>query len=253
MKSLDGQHALVTGGNRGIGAAIAQALTAAGATVSIIGRDQAALDAQVAAGHAAFGQAADVTDPVALRVAIDALTAKAGPLDILVNNAGSAPSAPFLKTSAADFQRIFDINLFGVVHGIQIVLPGMLERGSGRIVTIASTAALKGYAYVSAYSAAKHAVLGLTRSLALETARTGVTVNCVCPGFTDTDLITQSIDLVVLKTGRKRVDVLADFTRSNPQGRLITPDEVAAAVTWLCGSQAASVTGVALPVAGGEI
>lgn len=250
---MKNQHAIVTGGNRGIGAAIAQALAAGGATVSIIGRDRAALEAQVAAGGAAFCQVADVTDPVALRAAIEALTAQAGPADILVNNAGSAPSAPFLKTSAADFQRVFDINLFGVVHGIQIVLPAMLARGSGRIVTIASTAALKGYAYVTAYSAAKHAVLGLTRSLALETARSGVTVNCVCPGFTDTDLITGSIDLIVQKTGRDAAEVMADFTRSNPQGRLITPDEVAAAVTWLCSSEAGSVTGIALPVAGGEI
>ena len=253
MDSLIGRRALVTGGSRGIGAAIAEALTREGAVVSIVGRDAAALADQVRQGHAAHFACADVTDPEALRAAIAALEAAAGPTDILVNNAGAAPSAPFLKTTADDFRRVIDLTLMGVVHGIQAVLPGMVERGFGRVVSIASTAALKGYAYVAAYSAAKHAVLGLTRSLALETARTGVTVNCVCPGFTDTDLIAASVDLVARKSGRAAEDVKADFARTNPQGRLVQPREVASAVVWLCQENNGSVTGVALPIAGGEV
>lgn len=253
MDSLKGRHALVTGGNRGIGAAIAGALAAAGATVSIVGRDEAALKSQIDAGRAHAWRRADVTDVASLSTAVDALTQASGPVDVLVNNAGGAFSAPFAKTSADDFRRMIDLNLMGVVHGIHAVLPDMVARGRGRIVTIASTAALKGYAYVSAYAAAKHAVLGLTRSLALETAKSGVTINCVCPGFTDTDLIAGSVELIVQKTGRDPAQVRAELAKANPQGRLIEPQEVAAAVVWLCSSQAASITGIALPVAGGEI
>ncbi|MDP3853663.1 SDR family NAD(P)-dependent oxidoreductase [Phenylobacterium sp.] len=253
MDNLTGRHALITGGNRGIGAAIAGALAAAGATVSIVGRDEASLKAQVDLGRARAWRVADVTDQGSFAAAAQALAQTSGPIDILVNNAGGAFSAPFAKTSADDFRRMMDLNFMGVVHGVQAVLPGMVARRSGRIVNIASTAALKGYAYVSAYVAAKHAVLGLTRSLALETARSGVTVNCVCPGFTDTDLIADSVELIIQKTGRVATEVRAELARANPQGRLIQPDEVAAAVTWLCGPGAGSVTGVALPVAGGEI
>lgn len=253
MDNLKGRHALVTGGNRGIGAAIAGALAAAGATVSIVGRDGASLKAQVDLGRARSWRVADVTDQGSISAAAQALAETSGPIDILVNNAGGAFSAPFAKTSADDFRRMMDLNFMGVVHGVQAVLPDMVARGSGRIVNIASTAALKGYAYVSAYAAAKHAVLGLTRSLALETARSGVTVNCVCPGFTDTDLIADSVELIIQKTGRDAAEVRAELARANPQGRLIQPDEVAAAVAWLCGPGAGSVTGVALPVAGGEI
>lgn len=253
MDNLKGRHALVTGGNRGIGAAIAGALAAAGATVSIVGRDGASLKAQVDLGRARSWRVADVTDQGSISAAAQALAETSGPIDILVNNAGGAFSAPFAKTSADDFRRMMDLNFMGVVHGVQAVLPDMVARGSGRIVNIASTAALKGYAYVSAYAAAKHAVLGLTRSLALETARSGVTVNCVCPGFTDTDLISDSVELIIQKTGRDAAEVRAELARANPQGRLIQPDEVAAAVAWLCGPGAGSVTGVALPVAGGEI
>ena len=253
MDSLAGRHAIVTGGGRGIGTAIAGALTAAGAVVSILGRDEAALQAQVEAARARHWRKADVTSTHEVAAAVSSLAEAAGPVEILVNNAGAAFSAPFGKTSSDDFRRMLDLNLMGVVHGIQAVLPGMVARGRGRIVAIASTAALKGYAYVTAYAAAKHAVLGLTRSLALETARSGVTVNCVCPGFTDTDLIAGSVELIVQKTGRPAQEVRAEFARANPQGRLIRPEEVAAAVLWLCSDQAGSVTGVALPVAGGEI
>ena len=253
MDSLEARHALVTGGSRGIGAAIARALVSAGATVSISGRNESSLQAQVEKGNAHNWRAADVTDRGSLNAAIESLAQTAGPIDILVNNAGGAFSAPFMKTPEDAFRRMIDLNLMSAVHGIQSVLPGMVARKHGRIVTIASTAALKGYAYVAAYAAAKHAVLGLTRSLALEVARSGVTVNCVCPGFTDTELIAESVDLIIQKTGRSAAEVRSELARANPQGRLIEPQEVAAAVTWLCSPQAGSMTGIALTVAGGEI
>jgi 3-hydroxybutyrate dehydrogenase len=245
-------HALVTGGGRGIGLAIASRLAREGVTVTLLGRSRATLDQALAAGHAHAAVVADVAD----QAAVDAAIAEAGkrqPIDILIANAGTAVSAPFAKSDAALFRQMIDVNLMGVVHAAQAVLPGMKQRGRGRIVAIASTAGLKGYAYVSAYSAAKHAVVGLVRSLALELATSGVTVNAICPGFTDTDLVAGSIDNIVKKTGRSREAALAELARHNPQGRLVTPDEVADAVLWLCGEGASAITGQAIAVAGGEI
>jgi len=245
-------HALVTGGGRGIGRAIAAGLVRADVTVTVLGRDRAALDEVVAAGMAHAAVVADVADQAAVNVAIAAAAARQ-PIDILIANAGAAVSAPFAKSDAALFRRMMDVNFMGVVHAAQAVLPGMKARGHGRIVAIASTAGLKGYGYVSAYSAAKHAVVGLVRSLALELATSGVTVNAVCPGFTDTDLVAGSIDTIMSKTGRSREAALAELTATNPQGRLVTPDEVADAVLWLCGAGAGAITGQAIAVAGGEI
>ena len=245
-------HALVTGGGRGIGRNIAAALASAGATVTIIGRDHAAMEAVVAAGEAHFMEVADVTDQAAVNAAV-ATAAGRKPIDILVANAGAAQSAPFAKSDAALFRRMIDVNLMGVVHAMQAVLPGMKDRPYGRIVAVASTAGLKGYPYVSAYSAAKHAVIGLVRSLALELAGTPVTVNAVCPGFADTDLVAGSIDNIMKKTGRSREQALAELARHNPQGRLIDPAEVADAVLWLCGEKAGAITGQAIAVAGGEV
>lgn len=245
-------HALVTGGGRGIGRAIAASLVQAGATVTILGRNRAILDEALAAGDAHVAITADVSDQIALNAAI-AQAAAQQPIDILVANAGAAESAPFLKSDAALFQRMMDVNFMGVVYAAQAVMPAMKERGYGRIVAVASTAGLKGYAYVSAYSAAKHAVVGLVRSLALEVARNGITVNAVCPGFTETDLLAGSIDNIVSKTGRSREQAVTELAKHNPQGRLVTPQEVADAVLWLCGEGAGSITGQSIAVAGGEV
>jgi NAD(P)-dependent dehydrogenase (short-subunit alcohol dehydrogenase family) len=245
-------HAVVTGSSRGIGRQIASTLTSAGAMVTALGRQGAALDEVVAEGAARFSVIADVTDQAAVDAAMREAVARQ-PIDILIANAGAAESAPFARSDAALFKRMMDVNFLGVVHSIQAVLPSMRERPFGRIVVIASTAGLKGYAYVSAYAAAKHAVIGLVRSLALELAATRITVNAVCPGFTDTDLVAGSIDTIMKKTGRDRSAAISELTRHNPQGRLITPAEVADTVLWLCGEGAGAITGQAIAVAGGEI
>lgn len=250
---LQGRHALVTGGGRGIGRAIAEALVQAGATVTVTGRDRAVLEDSVRKGAVHGFAVADVTDPEAVRAAVDEAAAQRGSIQIMIANAGTAVSAPFLKSGPDVFRRMLDVNFLGVAYTAQAVLGPMIEQGFGRIVAVASTAGLKGYPYVTAYCAAKHAVVGLVRSLAAETARAGVTVNAVCPGFTDTDLVAESLDRIVEKTGRSREEALSEFVKHNPQGRLIDPREVADAVLWLCGENARSVTGQAIAVAGGEI
>jgi NAD(P)-dependent dehydrogenase (short-subunit alcohol dehydrogenase family) len=254
--SLSGRHALVTGAARGIGAEIARTLAAEGAVLTLLGRDREALQRvadtlPAAASHRVV--AADVADPAAVQQAFAQARAALGPLAILVNNAGAAESAPFLKTSVELWQRMLSVNLTGSFLCTQAALPDMLEAGWGRIVNIASTAGQKGYAYVAAYTAAKHGVIGLTRSLALEMARKGVTVNAVCPGYTDTDILRNSVANVVGKTGRSEADALAEFSSVNPQRRIVQPSEVADAVRWLCGEGAASVNGQSISVSGGEV
>jgi NAD(P)-dependent dehydrogenase (short-subunit alcohol dehydrogenase family) len=253
MAALAGRHALVTGGSRGIGRAVAGALTQAGATVTVLGRDQATLAQAVAAGDAAGYVVADVIDAPAVAAAIAGAATQHGPVDILVANAGGAESAPFAKADPEQFRRMFELNVMGSIHAIRAVLDGMVARRFGRIVAVASTAGLKGYAYVSAYCAAKHAVVGLVRALALETVATGVTVNAVCPGYTDTDMVRESAARIAAKTGRPAEEAVAAMVRNNPLGRLITPDEVAGAVLFLCSPAAAAITGATLTVAGGEI
>ena len=253
MASLQGRHALVTGGGRGIGRAIAAALTQAGATVTVAGRSEDVLKDTVGKGEASGYVVADVTDAARVGKGVRDAVAARGPIDLLIANAGGAESAAFAKTSPEQFQRMFDLNVMGVVHSAQAVIGDMVARGQGRIVAVASTAGLKGYGYVSAYCAAKHAVVGLVKSLAAETAASGVTVNAVCPGYTDTDLVRESLDRIAAKTGRSREDALGAMLKDNPQKRLVKPQEVAAAVLYLCSPEAASVTGTTLVVAGGEI
>jgi NAD(P)-dependent dehydrogenase (short-subunit alcohol dehydrogenase family) len=248
---LAGQHAVVTGGGRGIGRAIAATLRRNGAHVSILGRDEVALAATCEAGDADAYAICDVSDEAAMAEAIAKL-ATAQPIDIAIANAGAVETGPFLRSPAERFRRLSEINLIGTVNLFHAALPGMTERGNGRLIAIASTAGHRGYAYVSAYVAAKHAVVGLVKSLALETARSGVTVNAVCPGYADTDMAAGGIETIVAKTGATREQALAEMVKANPQGRLIAPDEVAAAVLYLCGPGSASVTGQSLMINGGE-
>ncbi|MBV7484373.1 SDR family NAD(P)-dependent oxidoreductase [Bordetella sp. BOR01] len=253
---LEGRHALVTGGARGIGLACARALQQRGAVLTLLGRDRAALDAAVAslAGQGPVrAVAADIADQASVQAAFEQAGQDAGPVGILVNNAGQAVSQRFERTDAALWQTMLAVNLTGTYHCTQAALPGMLAAGWGRIINVASTAGLIGYAYVSAYCAAKHGVVGLTRALALETARKGVTVNAVCPGFTETDIVRSAVDNIMQKTGRSADQARAELASRNPQGRLVQPDEVAEAVAWLALPSSASVNGQAIAIDGGEV
>jgi NAD(P)-dependent dehydrogenase (short-subunit alcohol dehydrogenase family) len=253
-RGLAGKHALVTGGSRGIGAAVAKLLLKYGARVSVLCRNRPAANADAAHGTSRDLDyiTADVTNSADVSRAFSEARSRFGSLNILVNNAGQALSAPFLRTDLAIWRSMAAINLDGTFYCTQAALPDMLETRWGRIVNIASTAGLVGYAYVSAYCASKHAVIGLTRSLALEVATKGVTVNAVCPGYTETDMVKESVDKIVAKTGRSRDQALADLVARNPQKRLIQPEEVANAVAWLCLPGSEAVTGQTIAVSGGE-
>jgi NAD(P)-dependent dehydrogenase (short-subunit alcohol dehydrogenase family) len=253
--SLEGRHAVVTGAGQGIGAAVAMAFAACGAKVTLMGRRTEPLIATAArfpAKSCSHIVAVDVTQSGEVDAAFENARAQHGPVSILVNNAGQAESAAFANTSLELWDRMLAVNLTGTFLCSKAALPDLLL-GRGRIVNVASTAAQRGYAYVSAYAAAKHGVLGLTRSLALELARTDVTVNAVCPGYTDTELLRASIANVVAKTGRTAQAARSEFEKNNPQNKLIEPAEVAATVLWLCSEGAASFTGQALSVSGGEV
>jgi len=255
LATLEGRHAVVTGGGRGIGAAVARALAERGDCITLVGRTRATLDEEAARLRAlteVHFETADVADAESVATAFAGAAATLGPIAILVNNAGQAASAPFARTDLALWQKMLDVNLTGTYLGIRAVLPGMLDLGWGRIVNVASTASLKGYAYVSAYCAAKHAVLGLNRALAQELAKKPVTINAVCPGYTETDIVRDSLANIQAKTGRSLADAEAELVKHNPQGRLVQPEEVANAVVWLCQPGSEAVTGQAISVSGGE-
>ena len=242
------QKALVTGGSRGIGRAIALALAGQGYVVTIMGRSEKALAQAVADGAARKSLAVDVTDEAALRQAVT----ESGPYHVLINNAGAAASAPLAATDLALIRRMMAVNVESAFTASRAALPGMMKLGFGRIVNVASIAGLKGYAYVSAYCAAKHAVIGMTKALAAELVKTKITVNVLCPGYTDTDLIADAADIIAKKTGRAAAEAIDVFAKTNPSCRLITPEEVANAAVWLCSEGASAVTGQAITIAGGD-
>jgi NAD(P)-dependent dehydrogenase (short-subunit alcohol dehydrogenase family) len=254
--SLRAEHVVVTGAGRGIGAAIARALALRGAKISLLGRTRESLDkvaAQLGTGTETLVAVTDVTDSASVKAAFARAKERFGPVTILVNNAGQARSAPLHVGDDSLWNEMLAVNLHGVYQCVRSGLPDMLQAGRGRIVNIASTAGLTGYPYVTAYCAAKHGVIGLTRALALELARKNITVNAVCPGYTDTDLSRDAIAAIQAKTGRGEAEVREIFTAHNPQGRMVTAEEVAQTVLWLCTNDVGSITGQSIAVAGGEL
>lgn len=251
--ALAGHHAVVTGAGRGIGAAIAERLAALGAAMTLLGRDQARLEEMAGRLTKARSLVCDVTDEGAVGRAFTQAAEDTGPPAILINNAGAALSMSFAKTTLDQFRHMLDVNLTGAFLCSRAVLPAMISAGQGRIVNIASTAGLKGYAYVSAYCAAKHGLIGLTRALALETADAGITVNAVCPGYTDTDMLREAVGRIAAKTGRSEAEAREALIKDNPQGRLVQPEQVADSVAWLCHPGSGAITGQAIVVAGGEV
>jgi NAD(P)-dependent dehydrogenase (short-subunit alcohol dehydrogenase family) len=259
---LADRHALITGAGSGIGAAIALALAQAGCRLTLCGRSQDKLQTQADRLRAAVPDLAvvlapmDVSDPHSVQAGVLQAQAQLGPVHILVNNAGQAHSQPFARTDAGLWQQMLDVNLSGTFHVTQAVLPAMLDAAAsgtpGRIINVASTAGLMGYTYVSAYVAAKHGVVGLTRALALELARKNITVNALCPGYTETDIVQDAVRNIVAKTGQSETQTRRALAARNPQQRLVQPEEVAQSVVWLCTAGSGAINGQAIAIDGGE-
>ena len=254
--ALAGRHALVTGASRGIGAAIARVLVGDGMLVTLCARDGAALRRltdELGGEEQAVGLVTDIADPVAVRGAFAKARQQFGPVEVLINNAGQAASAKFTDTDEALWTRLISVNLTGTYLCSREAIPDMLERGFGRIVNVASIAGLRGAPLLSAYATSKHAVVGLTRSLALEYATQNITVNAVCPGYVETDMVKGAVANIMRKTGRSEAEARATLIATNPQGRLVEADEVADTVLWLCRPGAESITGQSIVLAGGGV
>lgn len=254
---LEGKTAVVTGGGRGIGAAVAMALAEAGAAVVVAARSKAMLDDVEGrlrnAGHKAWAVPCDVGDPESVRHMSAAAATCLGQVDILVNNAGVAQSAPIHKIDLDDWNHLFQVNVTGTLLCTQVFLPGMVQRGWGRVINIASVAGLSGAKYIAAYSAAKHAVIGFMRSAAAEVAASGVTINAVCPGYVDTDMTRASVAQIVRTTGKSQEEALEAILSMSPQHRLLQPEEVAHAVVALCVDGARGINGQAIVIDGGAL
>lgn len=249
--------AVVTGAGRGIGEAVARALAEEGAAVGLLARSAEEIEAVAeeirSAGGSAVATVCDVTDPASVVAARDVVVAALGSPDILVNNAGASSSAPLQRTALDEWRRLLDVNATGTFLCTKVFLPGMLERGWGRIVNVASVAGLKGGRYIAAYVASKHAQVGLTRAVAAEVADRGVTVNAVCPGYVDTPMTRSTVERISERTGRTPEEALGVLRARNPQGRLIEPREVAHAVLSLCALDAGGINGQTLVIDGGEL
>lgn len=255
---LTGTHAIITGGGRGIGAAIADELARLGASVTLMGRSRDVLEAHASCVAERFGVRTrsvlcDVADEDSVSAAFAEARDGLGAPYVLVNNAGQAEGASVLDTSLEMWNRLLAVNLTGTFLCSRAVLPDMLEAATGRIINIASTAGLRGSSRITAYCASKHGVVGFTRALAAETAKRGITVNAVCPTYTDTDMSERAAENVSAGTGRSLEEARELLTRPIPIGRLVRPTEIASLVGWLCAPEAAAVTGTAIPVAGGEV
>ena len=254
---LEGRTAVVTGGGRGIGAAVAGALAEEGASVVVSARSEKEIESVAAelrgAGHTAWAVPCDVTDPVQVFALAETAGERLGRVDILVNNAGMVISAPLKSLSLEIWNQIMAVNATGVFLCTKAFLPGMVERGWGRVVNVASIAGKTGGPYISAYSASKHAVIGFTRSVAAEVATSGVTVNAVCPGYVDTPMTDGSVDRIVEKTGADPDQVRDTMRRASPQNRLMDPEEVALMVVNLCHPGARGVNGQAVVIDGGGV
>ncbi|MCY6381324.1 SDR family NAD(P)-dependent oxidoreductase [Hoeflea prorocentri] len=253
MAKLSGKHAVVTGGGSGVGAAIALALAEKGATVTVSGRRREALDAVAGSADRISARTCDVTDPDSVASLFSALREEHGGVNIVIANAGAAEASPFAKLEVEEWRRTIDVNLTGAFLTLHGGLAAMEGKDWGRMISIASVAGLRGYPYVAHYCAAKHGVIGLTRSLAMEIATSGITVNAICPGYTETPMLTRALENVMDKTGMERADAEKALLRTNPMGRFIQPEEVARTVLWLCGPDSGAITGQAISVSGGEV